>query len=75
MQGLLEQLKLLIPANESSLRFSYVMLERELNIPKKEIKASIRDLVDQGKIVIDGNHLFIVGYQPKRCIIPEHIKK
>ena len=75
MQGLLEQLKLLIPVNESSLQFSYVMLERELNIPKKEIKVNIRELVNQGKIVIEGNSLIIVGYQSKRCIIPEHIKK
>ena len=75
MQGLLEQLKLLIPENESSLRFSYVMLERELGIPKNEIKANIRDLVEQGKIVLEGNSLIIVGYQSKRCNIPEHIKK
>ena len=75
MQGLLEQLKLLIPVNESSLQFSYVMLERELNIPKKEIKANIRELINQGKIVIEGNRLIIVGYQSKRCNIPEHIKK
>lgn len=75
MQGLLEQLKLLIPENESSLRFSYVMLARELNIPEKEIKANIRELVNQGKIVIEGNRLSIAGYQSKRCTIPEHIKK
>jgi len=75
LQGLLEQLKLLIPENESSLRFSYVMLARELNIPEKEIKANIRELVNQGKIVIEGNRLSIAGYQSERCIIPEHIKK
>lgn len=75
MQGLLEQLKLLIPENESSLRFSYVMLARELNIPEKEIKANIRELVNQGKIVIEGNRLSIAGCQSKRCTIPEHIKK
>ncbi len=75
MQVLLEQLKLLIPANESSLQFSYEMLERVLNIPKKEIKANIRELVNQGKIEIEGNSLIIVGYQAKRCNIPEHIKE
>jgi len=75
LQGLLEQLKHLIPENESSLQISYVMLERELGIPKKEIKANIRELVNQGKIEIEGNRLIIVGYQLNRCIIPEHIKK
>ena len=51
------------------------MLERELKLPKKEIKANIRELVSQHKITIDGNCIIINGYQTRRCTIPEQIKK